>query len=464
MIARSDRPLYLREVQATLAVLVRPELTSARAIDAVECSQRVLAHLIVAEEQGESLEHAFRSDVAPILELEREGFAPALREAQQMVAGGQADVADTRTALIRAERSYLERLAEWRDSILEGGVVEAQDATTPSITAVQLQQYLRGRLPEAPHLRVERLELLAGGRSKETLLVELGDAGSLPARAIVRKDLQVSLNATLSADEFDTLVLADEAGVPVPKPLLVEADPRVLGGTFMLVALVAGEKQGEIFPDVSFPATGRREIGLQLAAILARIHSIPLERLGRPVPTSSDIRFDLLRRVDSARERFGDGTGTEPSLLFELACRWLTANVDRALVGPIVLRHGDLGLHNMLIEGTTVTAMLDWELSTPDYAVADLGNVHHTAKALLPWDDFVAKYVASGGNPAACDGTAVRFYSILSKIIGMSNTDFGGVMFQSGSKRSIVTANSAADFRYRLARMLADEMMHVAEA
>jgi aminoglycoside phosphotransferase (APT) family kinase protein len=124
----------------------------------------------------------------------------------------------------------------------------------------------------------------------------------------------------------------------------------------------------------------------------------------------------------------------------------------------MVLRHGDLGLHNMLIDGATVTAMLDWEYSAIGYAVADMGNVRHTARALMPWEDFVETYVAAGGDPAAADPTAARFFSILAKISGMANTEWGGRMFRTGGRRSIVTANSAVDFRYRLARMLADEM------
>jgi hypothetical protein len=115
----------------------------------------------------------------------------------------------------------------------------------------------------------------------------------------------------------------------------------------------------------------------------------------------------------------------------------------------------------MLIDGAVITAMLDWEYSAIGYAAADLGGVRHTARALMPWDAFVQTYVAAGGDPAAADPVATGFFSILAKLSGMANTEWGGRMFRTGGRRSIVTANSAVDFRYRLARMLGDEMAQV---
>ena len=107
MIAAEDRAPYLREILQTLNRLVRPELTSSGAIDAAACAARVLAHLIIAEEQGEALERDFAGRVAAALPPATGDFTPTLRQAQDLVAAGSGD----RAALVAAEREYLERIA-----------------------------------------------------------------------------------------------------------------------------------------------------------------------------------------------------------------------------------------------------------------------------------------------------------------------------------------------------------------
>ncbi|MDR3386344.1 MAG: phosphotransferase family protein [Rudaea sp.] len=456
MIAAGERPLYLREVLRTMQATIAPELSSDRALDAIGCIERVLAHLIVADEQGDELERDFADRVDAAL-ADGRPQAVSLATAQSLAQTGRLD-AKARHALADAERAYLRDLARKRDALLRPASQDGGRAQVCSITAAQLTGYLRARFPQYPGIYADSIELIPGGRSKETLLVDLRDAGFLSGLRVMRKDVAIGLNATRTSDEFPTLTLAMEAGVPVPQPLLVEDDPDKLDGTFMIVARVRGEKKGEIFPDVAFPTEGKPEIGAQLAAILARIHQIPIARTGREAPDRTTVKSATLSRIDAAAARFAAVTQGEPSTLFGLAVCWLRDNIDDALQGPIVLRHGDLGLHNMLIDGTTITAMLDWELSEPGYPAADLGALRHSVKALMPWQDFVEGYVQAGGDRLAANDHSVRFFSILGKIAGMSNTQLGGEMFRTGTKRSIVTANSAADFRYRLALLLADEL------
>ena len=459
MIPLAERPLFLREILATLQSTIAAELSSDRAKDALGCIERVLAHLIIANEQGDHLEGEFAAAVNKAL-ASAQPFGAALAEAQSRGAAGQFG-ADTINELVDAERRYLSALAQARDGLLHSCDQHQDQPQSCSITAAQLTAYLRKRLPEVPTLTVASLALLPGGRSKETLLVDLRDAGPLTGVRVMRKDAAIGLNATRTCDEFATLTLAARAGIPVPQPLLVEPDPDRLGGTFMIVSRVAGERKGEIFPDVAFPTEGKPEIGAQLAEIVARIHQIPIKETCLPVPDPKQIRTSLLARIDAVAERFGAVSQGEPSALFGMAIHWLRSTIDEALLGPIVLRHGDLGLHNMLIDGTTVTAILDWELSEPGYAAADLGALRHSVKALMPWPEFVDRYVAAGGQREAANEKSVRFFAVLGKVSGMANTQLGGDMFRTGTKRSIVTANSAADFRYRLAILLANELSGV---
>jgi aminoglycoside phosphotransferase (APT) family kinase protein len=456
MIALDERPLYLREILATLQSTIAPELSSDHAKDALDCIERVLAHLVIASELGNDLEGEFSARVNTEL-TESLPFSLALSKAQSRGISGQLSTAHIHS-LAEAERHYLQGLAAARNHLLHPLRQSQNQPQACSITAAQLTAYLRERLPGLADLTVASLVLLPGGRSKETLLVDLGDAGHLTGVRVMRKDVAIGLNATRTSDEYATLTLAARAGIPVPQPLLVEADPDRLGGTFMIVSRVAGEKQGEIFPDVAFPTEGKAEIGAQLAEILANIHQIPIQETGLPVPDPNQIKASLLARIDAAAARFSAATQGEPSALFGIAIHWLRRTIDDALQGPIVLRHGDLGLHNVLIDGTTITAILDWELSELGYAAADLGSLRHSVKALMPWRDFVDRYVAAGGKREAANDKSVRFFAVLGKISGMANTQLASDMFRTGAKRSIVTANSAADFRYRLAILLADEL------
>ena len=456
MIPFRDRSLYLREILQSLQSTIGPEITSDRATDALGCVQRVLAHLIVADEAGATLEIGLAERISTGVKANRP-FAEALAEAQGFATGNQLQQPALRS-LVDAERDYLLGMAWRRDALLKAEMDEPEAAPSCSVSAARVADYLRARLPEFPALEIADLVMIPGGRSKETLLIDIRNAGALTGRHVMRKDVAIGLNATRSCDEYVTLQLAAEAGVPVPRPLLVEDDPDQLDGTFMIVSRMSGEKKGEIFPDVCFPTEGKPEIGAQIASIVAKIHQIPPAEIGRPVPDRKALRSQILARIDAVNLRFNSVVDGEPSVLFGTAIAWLRATIDEALKGPIVLRHGDLGLHNMLIDGTVVTAVLDWELSEPGYAAADLGSLRHTVLALMGWQDFVDQYVAAGGLREAANDISVRFFSILGKVTGMANTQLGGEMFRTGSKRSIVTANSAADFRFRLALMLADEL------
>ena len=131
--------------------------------------------------------------------------------------------------------------------------------TESSVTQEQLQAYFRRRFPDSPDLRVTQLDVVPGGRSKETLLVSLAGTSELPTQVIVRKDRPIGLLATKASDEYAILrAVHDHGGVPVARPLFaddaanVSADPGETG-TLLVMERVRGEKAGEYFPDLAAP-------------------------------------------------------------------------------------------------------------------------------------------------------------------------------------------------------------------
>ena len=117
--------------------------------------------------------------------------------------------------------------------------------------------------------RVESMQLLPGGASKEAWAVEADGERLLIRRALAG----VIHEGTLSLEnEFQVLEAAIEAGVKVPRPVAYLGE---LGGReAFAMELVEGETIGRRI--VRDPPEG---LEVELAEELAKIHAIPLERL-----------------------------------------------------------------------------------------------------------------------------------------------------------------------------------------
>ena len=194
------------------------------------------------------------------------------------------------------ERRFLERVDELRRDLFAGrtrsrwwrrrggdGDLSLESSVTPD----DLAAYLRRRFGGSPGLTVTALQVVPGGRSKETILVTLDGTDELPHDLIVRKDRPIGLLPTKAADEFAVLdIVYRHGGIPVPRPFFADRDPPELGeGTVLVMARVEGKKAGEYFPDLAAPAAEHRHtLGEQLAAALAHLHSMPLDRPGRDQP------------------------------------------------------------------------------------------------------------------------------------------------------------------------------------
>jgi aminoglycoside phosphotransferase (APT) family kinase protein len=80
---------------------------------------------------------------------------------------------------------------------------------------------------------------------------------------------------------------------------------------------------------------------------------------------------------------------------------------------PRRLVHGDVGFHNMMMRHGRLAAILDWELTHLGDPAEDIGYIRAPMlKPLMPWNEFVAAYVAEGGDKNACDLRAVNWYSV----------------------------------------------------
>jgi aminoglycoside phosphotransferase (APT) family kinase protein len=192
--------------------------------------------------------------------------------------------------------------------------------------------------------------LLAGGASKEAWAVDADGERLLVRRAAGG----VIHRHTLSlAHEFDVLTAAYEAGVKVPRPI------RYIEDLERREAFVMERLEGETIGRRIVRGRIPEQLPRQLAEELAKIHAIPRERL----PFLEEARLE--RMVDEL-----DDVG-EPHPAIELGLWWLREN--RPEPREPVVNHGDYRIGNVVVDGTGLVGILDWEFAHIDDPVRDLG-------------------------------------------------------------------------------------------
>ncbi|NJC07757.1 phosphotransferase family protein [Polymorphobacter fuscus] len=212
---------------------------------------------------------------------------------------------------------------------------------------------------------VTRLVALSGGAASATyavdarrngaewpLILQCAAAGDVPAGALPK------------ADQAALQMLAGRHGIPVADVVAVLEPGDGLGDGFMMTR-IAGEAlaprwlKGEGFAAARAAMTG------QCAAVLARLHQVPLaEVAGLALPAG---RVDeALARMTAHYRSFG-----VHSPVFDLAFAWLAERSGAADPGAIV--HGDFRSGNFIVDEAGLAAVLDWELAHLGEGAEDLG-------------------------------------------------------------------------------------------
>lgn len=253
---------------------------------------------------------------------------------------------------------------------------------------------------------VENLHTLTGGASRITSAFDtVTPAGrrSLILRAAPTAEGQfasMELEAAVQA-------AAAEAGAPVPHILVASNSPAALGNPFLICDAIAGET---IVRKIQrqLDDTGRARLLTQCARALAAIHSA---RTDAPELLERDELPEWRQRLDD----LNDTTAT-----FEWAFRWLAAN--RPAPGPRTLTHGDFRMGNLIVDGSALAAVLDWE-------AVHIGDMHEdlawfcvrawrfgapatmAAGGLGRIEDFIDAYEQAGG--ATVNRDALRWWLVL---------------------------------------------------
>jgi aminoglycoside phosphotransferase (APT) family kinase protein len=199
---------------------------------------------------------------------------------------------------------------------------------------------------------IENLRALTGGASRSTLSF---DAVSSTERwpLILRIGPPDDVHAGMEL-EARVQAAAAAAGAPVPRVLVADDSAAALGNPFLICEEVKGEtivRRIDRALDGAGGQPARSRLLSQCAQALAAIHRADITTVRDPELATQDQLVEWRGRLDA----MGDTTAT-----FEWAFRWLAAH--RPASSPPHLVHGDFRMGNLIVDGSELAAVLDWEL------------------------------------------------------------------------------------------------------
>jgi aminoglycoside phosphotransferase (APT) family kinase protein len=421
---RSVERNALKLLWTTLKNTLQPELSSPLAQDRAKRSDAALLRLIAGYEHLPAVRGAFAGHYNALL-AEGSDLLPCGSDGAVVAAAPSADLEGNpifigipecapalEALLIELARaagsprpvdprfdSFLARVIG-AEASLRGAYESAVSKVKPvgqhsvqAVTPAALEGYLQAHARGSPEVRVNSVTDIPGGRSKRTILVELGRAAHLPPALVLRMDTGRGVGTSVS-DEFSLLERVARRGLPVPEPLWLESNGDVFGFPFIVFRRMPGMAAGDLI-DGAFdkvPETGRA-----LARALAAVHSAGADMIEDPAMRGSAVPHTE-RLLAHYHSRWTEKKPF-PSLIIEAAFVWLRRNLDAGLERQATVVHADAAFHNLLLDECGEACLLDWEFAHLGDAAEDLASCRPAVQQCMPWEDFLAEYHAHGGQP-----------------------------------------------------------------
>lgn len=210
----------------------------------------------------------------------------------------------------------------------------------------------------APHSTLLTAWPLQGGISAQMTGLELQRADGRSQRVIVRRPgaQAAQANPQAASDEFRLLRIIQAAGVPAPRPLLLDSSGAIFPEPYLVMEYIEGE------PDYA-PALEAGRIH-QVAALLAKIHAVKGDSIHLSFLPSQAARP---ARTMDRRSTLLDDTLDEARIRAVLEAVWPLTPVN----APALL-HGDFWPGNWLWRDGQLVAVIDWEDAEVGEPPADL--------------------------------------------------------------------------------------------
>jgi len=261
----------------------------------------------------------------------------------------------------------------------------------------------------------DNVQVTTLGGSNRTLLFDLVE-GAARQRLVFRQETYRLAHSPFISPhlQYQILLLAQEYALPIPAPVFeFEPDDELERG--YIVTFVEGETlPRRLLSDARY-AEARARFPQEAAQILARLHSIPVNRASflAEVPDTVDPIAAQLTRYESYGE-------AHPALDFAL--RWLRKH--RPPEHRRCVLHGDFRTGNLMMDSHGIVALLDWECAHLGDPMEDLawlclrnfrfGVNDREVGGFCAREPFYSAYCAASGSTV--DAAAVRWWEIFGHV------------------------------------------------
>lgn len=255
---------------------------------------------------------------------------------------------------------------------------------------------------------VENVQLLTGGASRTTRSFDAVTGQG--RRALILRTAPIAEHCAGMEREAAAQAAAARAGAPVPQVLAASDSAAALGDPYLICEEIAGQT---IVRRIQrrLDDEGRSRLLTQCAQALTAIHRASTDLPGL-------VRQDQLSEYRLRLDEMAYTTAT-----FEWAFRWLADH--RPASGALRMAHGDYRMGNLIVNGSVLAAVLDWELVHIGEHYEDLAwfcirawrfgaPAEMSAGGLGTIEEFVSAYKQAGGDPV--DRVTLRWWLVLATL------------------------------------------------
>jgi aminoglycoside phosphotransferase (APT) family kinase protein len=334
-----------------------------------------------------------------------------------------------------------------------------------------LAKYIRLKLPDARDLRVDQLEQISGGASRQTYSFRVAyveDEQRRERRLILRRDPAASLIDTDRKIEFAAYRAFFKTSVPVPEVLWLEEDSRHLGSAFFIGVEMGGLESSPTRILMEPYAAHLQKIGEQKWTIMGKVAAQDPASLGLVGPMEWIEPASCWRRELDYWEGVLDSDELIPQPIMRAAIRWLRANPPPP-AQKISVVHGDFRTGNFLYdEAGKIHGILDWELSHLGDPLEDLGWslnrvwcwAHDDRRGgLLPREEAIRIWEKASGLKA--EPAAIHWWELFASVKGQGIWVSSAHAWETGENKDPILVLSAWSLMNSQDRAVLELMGHL---
>lgn len=246
---------------------------------------------------------------------------------------------------------------------------------------------------------------------------------------------------------------AHAGGVKAPEVVGVLADVDGMGTGYVMRRVIAEVAPAKILPNP--PPSLVADLGRELA----HIHALPRAAIPEGIPV-----MDAAAALAELKARFLSYGGDRPAIA--LAVKWCEDHLPEP--AEPVLVHGDYRMGNIMVDGTGLAVVLDWELAHLGDAHEDLafgcmtvwrfGQLDKPAFGVGSLADYFAAYEAAGG--AKVDPARFKYWLVYRTLWWALGCLQMGQAWRSGADTTVervVVGRRTAEQELDLIRLLEEE-------